>query len=146
MGEDQRRFVYLLDHVGNSKSLAGAGGAEQDLLMFSFLDPFDQRSDRFRLVSGRTIIRFEFEQTFHIYIIQQAFQLDCASVRDKRKSPLIGLFLKCLECGIHLIVFVFVEIPLADDTGQDRLVGLGIQRGSHFQLMFLLILRERFLQ
>ncbi len=49
----QRRTPDRLDHLGSGEGLAGAGGAQQDLVLQASLQPIDQRRDGGRLVAGR---------------------------------------------------------------------------------------------
>ena len=49
---DQRRFLELLDHRGNGEGLAGAGGAEQYLLLIASPDTFHKLPDGLGLVAG----------------------------------------------------------------------------------------------
>ena len=50
---DQRRLLQLLDDGRNREGLAGAGRAEQDLVLFPGADSFDESADRFGLVAHR---------------------------------------------------------------------------------------------
>ncbi len=49
---DQGRFLQLLDDRGDREGLAGAGRAQQDLVLESALDAVDKLADGFRLVAG----------------------------------------------------------------------------------------------
>ena len=55
-GEDQRRALGRLDHLGHGVGLAGAGDAEQHLGAVVALDAFDQFGDRGRLVALRLVV------------------------------------------------------------------------------------------
>jgi hypothetical protein len=52
-GEDQRRLLDLLDGPGDGGRLARTGDAEQRLELVAPVDPFGQRRDRLRLITGR---------------------------------------------------------------------------------------------
>ena len=53
MGQHQRRPLQLLDDMGHHEGLAGAGGAEQRLMLLAAAQPVDELRDRLRLVAGR---------------------------------------------------------------------------------------------
>ena len=44
--------LQLLNDRGDRKGLAGAGGAQQNLVLQAALDAFDQLSNGFRLIAG----------------------------------------------------------------------------------------------
>ena len=52
MGHDEGWFLNLLDDRGYGERFAGAGCAEQDLVLESALDAFNKQTDGFRLVAG----------------------------------------------------------------------------------------------
>ena len=56
-GEDQRRALRLLDHLGHGEGLARAGDAEQHLGAVAVADAVDEVVDGGRLVAGRLEIR-----------------------------------------------------------------------------------------
>ena len=56
-GEDQRRALRRLDHLGHGEGLARAGDAEQHLVALVRCDALDQLGDRLRLVALRLEIR-----------------------------------------------------------------------------------------
>src|ERR1700743_2886453 len=56
MSENQGRAVEFLDHLGHGERLAGAGDAEQDLVLLALARGRDQLRDRLRLVSPRVMI------------------------------------------------------------------------------------------
>ena len=56
VGEDQRRPVQLLDHLGNGKSFAGAGDAEQHLMFFAADNAANQLINCARLIATRLVV------------------------------------------------------------------------------------------
>ena len=52
MGDDQRRFIQLLDDICHRESLARTGDAKEGLTLVAFLEAFDQVSDGLGLVAG----------------------------------------------------------------------------------------------
>ena len=50
---DQGRLLYGLDQLRCGEGLAGAGGAQQHLVLRPRVDAIDERGDRRRLVTGR---------------------------------------------------------------------------------------------
>ena len=61
-GEDQGRFLHLLNDVRHGEGLAGAGNAEQHLISSIVVDASDQFADRLRLVACRLEIGGELER------------------------------------------------------------------------------------
>ncbi len=55
MREDQRGPVALLDDLGHGEGFAGAGDAEQHLMLFACSEALDQLVDGAGLVSARLI-------------------------------------------------------------------------------------------
>ena len=51
MCHDQRRLLHLLDDGRNGERLAGAGGAEQDLVLHSLIHAIHKSADGFGLVA-----------------------------------------------------------------------------------------------
>ncbi len=52
VGDDQRRFIQLLDDICHRESLARTGDAKEGLTLVAFLEAFDQVSDGLGLVAG----------------------------------------------------------------------------------------------
>ena len=61
VGQHQGGPVQLFNHRGHGEGLAGAGDAQQGLLMQPPVDTVDQRLDGLRLVAGGLIFRYQFE-------------------------------------------------------------------------------------
>jgi hypothetical protein len=61
VGKDERRPLRLFDYVSDRKGLAAAGDAEQDLVLYAFVEAFDQLPDGLGLVAFRLILRDETE-------------------------------------------------------------------------------------
>ena len=70
--EDDRRALGGLDHLGGGEGLAGAGGAEQHLVLLAGCDTLDQFGDGCRLVSGGLEMRMQHEAS-------AAFELGAAA-------------------------------------------------------------------
>src|SRR5690606_26935404 len=56
MGENERRALHLLDHLGHGEGLSRPGDAEQHLVALALSEPVDKFGDRFRLVARRRIL------------------------------------------------------------------------------------------
>ena len=52
VGNDQCRFIQLLNHICHSKCLSGTGNAQKGLALIAFLETFDKVGDRLGLVAG----------------------------------------------------------------------------------------------
>ena len=52
MGNDQRRLVHLLDHVGHGKGLAGPGDAKKRLTLVALFEARHQLFYGLRLIAG----------------------------------------------------------------------------------------------
>ena len=61
MRNDERRFVHVLDDVGDGERLAGTGDAEERLVFRAGEDAGGQLFNRLRLVSGRFVGRDKFK-------------------------------------------------------------------------------------
>ena len=66
MGQHQGGALDLLDDLGHGKGLAGAGDAQQHLLLQSVLDALRQRVDGLGLIAGGLVFRndFKFRHSF----------------------------------------------------------------------------------
>ena len=53
VSNDQGRPLYLLDHLGNGKSLASTRCPQKDLRIHSFFHPFGEGLNGLRLITGR---------------------------------------------------------------------------------------------
>ena len=53
MGQYQRRFLHLLNDVGNGECFTGTGHPQEGLVSFTALDTFYQLTDGFWLIAGR---------------------------------------------------------------------------------------------
>ena len=62
-GENERRSLGRLDHLGHGESLAGAGDAKQHLIHFVVQHALDQLLDRLRLVALRLVFRHDAESS-----------------------------------------------------------------------------------
>ncbi len=69
----QRRFLHLLDHLRNRESLAGAGGAQQGLIVQPFLKAFDQFFDSSGLITGRLKLGDDLEWGHCISLSERQF-------------------------------------------------------------------------
>ena len=58
MGNDQRRLIKLLNHIGHGKGLAGSGNTKKCLELVAFFKTFHQLFDCLGLVSGWLIFRY----------------------------------------------------------------------------------------
>ena len=65
VGEDERGAVELGDDLGHGEGLAGAGDAEEGLILFAGGDAGDELADGGRLVALRLVVRVELK--VHIY-------------------------------------------------------------------------------
>jgi len=63
----QRGDLELLNDIRHSEGLAGAGGAQQHLVLEALLDAFDQLADGFRLVAGGFIGGMQVKFHEHYY-------------------------------------------------------------------------------
>ena len=61
MGQDQGGPLHRLDHLGHGEGLAGAGDAQQHLLLQPVLDALRQRGDGLGLVAGGLVFRNDFK-------------------------------------------------------------------------------------
>ncbi len=61
MREDERGAVHLLDDLGHGEGLAGAGDAEQDLVLVSGVEAGDELGDGAGLVALRLVVGDELE-------------------------------------------------------------------------------------
>ena len=52
MGDNQRRFIQLLDDICHRESFTRTGDAKEGLTLVTFLEAFDQVSDGLGLVAG----------------------------------------------------------------------------------------------
>ena len=52
MGDDQRRFIQLLDDIRHRESFTRTGDAKEGLTLVTFLKAFNQVSDSLGLVAG----------------------------------------------------------------------------------------------
>ena len=52
VGDDQRRFIQLLDDICHRESLTRTGDAKEGLTLVTFLEAFDQVGDGLGLVAG----------------------------------------------------------------------------------------------
>ena len=52
VGDDQRRFIQLLDDVCHREGFPGTGDAQKGLALVALFETFDQFGDRLRLVAG----------------------------------------------------------------------------------------------
>ena len=73
VGEDERGAVELADDLGHGEGLAGAGDAEEDLILFAGGDAGDELADGAGLVALRLVVRVELE--VHLYRILDAGEL-----------------------------------------------------------------------
>jgi hypothetical protein len=65
MSEDKRGTTNLLDHLGHGVGFAGAGYAQQHLVLLAASDPFHQSVDGLLLVALGAVIADEFEGRRH---------------------------------------------------------------------------------
>ena len=70
VGHHQGWELQLLDDVGNGEGLAGAGCAEQHLVVVAFFDAGNQFLDGVRLIAGGFIGGVKFE-LHHLIIVQR---------------------------------------------------------------------------
>ena len=97
VGQDQSGPLDLFDDLGHGEGLAGAGDAQQHLLLQSVLDPRRQGGDGLRLVTGGLVFRdhFKFRHSFLSAV--------CSSLGRRPAGPLGGpaapAAYKCLACG-----------------------------------------------
>ena len=59
MGQNEGRFLGLLDDVGDGVGFAGTGGAEQGLVPLVLVQSADKLVNRLRLVAGRLEIGYK---------------------------------------------------------------------------------------
>ena len=75
MGEDERGAVELGDDLGHGEGLAGAGDAEESLILFAGVEAGDELADRGRLVALRLVVGVELK--VHLYRIREATDRIC---------------------------------------------------------------------
>ena len=54
--QDQRRAAGLLDHLGHGEGLAGAGDAEQNLVLLAVQQAAEELIDGGRLIAARAVV------------------------------------------------------------------------------------------
>ena len=79
MRQHQRRTAGVLDHLRHGERFAGAGDAQQNLVLLALLQAVEQRRDGGRLIAARLIVDAEPEG--HLFIIRSARD----GVSDSRK-------------------------------------------------------------
>ncbi len=75
VGEDQRRALSLLDDLGDGEGLAGAGRAEQNLVVITLVQPLDQLGNRGGLIARRLELGYQFKR-WHMslrFLIERQF-------------------------------------------------------------------------
>ncbi len=84
--QDQRRAAGLLDQLGHGEGLAGAGDAQQDLMLFAVQQPAEELIDGGGLIAARAII--DAQMKGHDSRILGASSAGCGGGRRMKKAAM----------------------------------------------------------